>query len=235
MQATWHEAPDAGSMRFSTNLRDSSYREASYARRDRPFWLPEPIARELLDEMDWPDWAIYASAASLIVMCLFVIKELQECMRGWQRDRATRLLLQEERQAKAEAQPSVQAVDAGDAPALAPGRVRIRFCRYCDVAIDDEFVEKHTEGKRHRKLEAAAGALRSEGSCWVWRIGDASATCAPVRAPQNQTPSTAQAEVPTNDDFDDPRLAPPSQVRSGGGGDGGKGKWAAAKPTKRRR
>ena len=36
------------------------------------------------------------------------------------------------------------------------------------MAIEEEYVQSHLQGKRHQKLKAAAGSLASD-DVWVWR------------------------------------------------------------------
>jgi len=234
MEASFHEAADAGSMRFSTNLRDQAYKSADYAKRERPLWLPEVVARELLDEMDWPEWAVYAAALVVLVLCGAVMRELVECGRGYRRESIARELLRSERAEKAAAAVAKAAKLQTTKPAAAgeqpdDGMRRTRFCRFCDIAIEDAFMESHVGGKKHMKLAAASV---STGDCWVWRVGEAPA----VR------PTETPIEEAKHDDTDVRQhgarmevVAPPSQVRSGGGGDGGRGAWTSAAPKQTRR
>ena len=226
-RATWHEAEGAGSMRFSTNFRDpASYKHISYAQRERPFWLPEPIAHALLDEMDWPFWAVHGLAAACVALCILIVREVHECMRAWQRDKATRELLLAEQlaivaaaAAKA-APPEPRCVEPSVEPP-SDGRMRVRVCRYCDIEIADEYVDAHLSGKRHKKLEAAAGSLAAGRSCWLWRLAEAPRAAAPASAALQNS-------------VHDIRVAPPSRV-SQGGGDGGKGAWSVQQLARRRR
>lgn len=217
LRATWHEAAGAGSMRFSTNYRDpASYKHVSYAQRERPFWLPEPIAHALLDEMDWPFWAVNGLAAACVALCILIVREVHECMRALQRDKATRELLLDE-------QPAIVAAAAARAQCVEPpsdGRMRVRVCRFCDIEIADEYVDAHLSGKRHKKLEAVAGSLSAGRSCWFWRLSEAPRAAAPA-------PAALQ------DSVHDIRVAPPSRV-SQGGGDGGKGAWSTKQLARRR-
>ena len=116
-------------MLFSTNRRDrATYADAAWAKRDRPPWLPEPIATVLLDNLDWPLWAVYAAVAVVATGLFFIVREIVDCYR-WERSRAaTRALVREEaaRKLAAQRQQPSKAVTT----ALSGGPL-VRWCRPC--------------------------------------------------------------------------------------------------------
>ena len=214
-------------MRFSTNLRDpASYRGESWARRDRPWWLPEAAATLLLDKMDLSP----AASAGVLVACCCVaaylareiaIAVLEEYR--WRRSNAaSRELVRQERQQKEVAAAAAMASSAGgdvlSASVRAPGRM-VRYCRFCDVRIAEEFVATHEAGKKHLRRREAAGSLATAAeSCWVWRAPDATAE--------------ASSEEPGAATTEDVRVAPSASATSAGKG---LGKWSAAPQPRKRR
>ena len=199
-------------MLFSTNRRDrATYADAAWAKRDRPPWLPEPIATVLLDNLDWPLWAVYAAVAVVATGLFFIVREIVDCYR-WERSRAaTRALVREEaaRKLAAQRQQPSKAVTT----ALSGGPL-VRWCRYCDVVIEDAHAAAHEAGKRHRKLAGAKAEC-----CWVWR--EAPPSAAPIEEPVDTNASKAPLGA----------VVAPSVARSGGG-DGGKGAWQTSKKRK---
>ena len=130
MEARVTPAEDAGPMLFSTNRRDrATYADAAWAKRDRPPWLPEPIAAVLLDDLDWPLWAVYAAVAVVATGLFFIVREMVDCYR-WERSRAATLALVREEAARklaAQRQQPSKAVT----PAPSGGGPLVRCCCFC--------------------------------------------------------------------------------------------------------
>ena len=84
---------------------------------------------------------------------------------------------------EASRQKAAAAVAAAAASASVPTGPLDRFCRFCDMAIDEEFVQSHLQGKRHQKLRAAAGSLASD-DVWVWRPAREKVVSAAPAAPE---------------------------------------------------
>ena len=222
MEARWTPAEAAGSMLFSTNRRDrSSYEDADWAKRDRPWWiLHEGIARVLLDDFDLHETvaAIVMVTSVCIVMYLLreMIKFVVDEYLWWRSDAATRQLIRQEMatvqvEKSATVSATVQVAEVSD-------RRSRRYCRFCDVPIEDAFTTAHEAGKKHKRLVTAAGALAfSSYSCWVWRQEAESAR------------TEAVAPVP-RDDSRGQQIA--ASFTSAGMG---KGAWTAAPQSKKRR
>ena len=186
MQASFTPAEGAGSARFSSNLRErASYAGHSWAIRDRPWWMPEAVAKILFDSMDLsPAMAMCCLLAALgiVVAVLHTVTSLVvDEFRHRQSSRAARQLIEEEKAKKAAAaaqqqqqqqQHSAVARESGSAAGSEEptGLTAMkRFCRFCDVQVEDEHMESHEAGKKHRKLRAAAEALANGSTCWTWR------------------------------------------------------------------
>jgi hypothetical protein len=254
MQASWTAAQGAGSARFSSNLRDpTSYVEHSWAIRDRPWWMPEPAARVLFDSMDLsPATALLVLmgvSAVIAAFCHTVITFFVDEFRHQKSKRAARQLISEEKASKAAAAATVAAAAAASASppaavaatagasesAAASGLVvgsgtMTRFCRFCDVQVDDEHTEAHEAGKRHRKLKSAAGALATGSTCWTWR------PVAPVKAGalQESAPDADAAEPSTGARFPSAVTGTCASRARGGKAKGQVDKWSKV-PEKRRR
>jgi hypothetical protein len=186
MQASFTPAEGAGSARFSSNLRErASYAGHSWAIRDRPWWMPEAVAKILFDSMDLsPAMAMCCLLAALgiVVAVLHTVTSLVvDEFRHRRSSRAARQLIEEEKAKKAAAaaqqqqqqqQHSAVARESGSAAGSEEptGLTAMkRFCRFCDVQVEDEHMESHEAGKKHRKLRAAAEALANGSTCWTWR------------------------------------------------------------------
>ena len=180
MEATWTPAAGAGSARFSTNLRDpTSYAEQPWAVRDRPWWMPEFAAKELFDRKNLSPAAAFSVLLTAIAIILLLIQQAVHLFISeyrWHRsnDVAQKLMKQEKADKKATAAATRGSAFTSNssseraAPSNPSGLPMARFCRLCDVRVDEEHAASHEAGKRHRKLKEAAGAL-GEGTCWVWR------------------------------------------------------------------
>ena len=188
MQASFTPAEGAGSARFSSNLRErASYAGHSWAIRDRPWWMPEAAAKILFDSMDLsPAMAMCCllPALGIVVAVLHTVTSLVlDEFRHRRSSRAARQLIEEEKAKKAAAaaqqqqqqqqqQHSAVARESGSAAGSEEptGLTAMkRFCRFCDVQVEDEHMESHEAGKKHRKLRAAAEALANGSTCWTWR------------------------------------------------------------------
>ena len=214
VEVKWTPSADAGSMRFSSKMRDpASYAGKAWARRDRPFWMPEAVAALVVDELDWPDWAAHAALVALVVALCAAVRELLYWLRLWRSERAVRQLIGQEKAAAAarvaEKNAAVAAAAAAAAALPTTATAMMRYCRFCDVPVEDTHMTTHEAGKRHKRLKDSAGALGA-GECWVMR------------------PSSEAAPEPA---ASEQRAAAPSAPRCGGG-DGGRGGWTT---TKRRR
>ena len=84
---------------------------------------------------------------------------------------------------EASRQKAAAAAAAAEASASVPTGPLDRFCRFCDMAIDEEYVQSHLQGKRHLKLKAAAGSLASD-DVWVWRPAREKVVLAAAGAPE---------------------------------------------------
>ena len=213
MQARWTPADDAGPLSFSTNRRErSTYANAHWARRDRPVWMPEPMAALLLDELDWPLVAVYVAVAVALGLTVLIARRVIRQWRQWRSDVAARALMRDEaRRGTKDPATSAQAA----APVAATEHY-VRHCRFCDIPIEDAHVDSHQTGKKHRRLKELAGALAAQDDCWVWRPPTAPPSSLPIAA--SAPPSAADEDV---------------ELRRGGG-DGGKGSWSAARTRRRR-
>ena len=182
--------------------------------------MPEALATELIDRLDWPMWLIYAVAATATVICMLLVKAmarlLSYCIRSERSRRAARSLLREEaeqRDAKRRA-AAASTASAAAAPSDSNGP-KVRWCRFCDLRIEDAFVATHQDGKRHKRCVENAGARAVGVDCWVWLDAPPQSSSEPEPAP------TAERDVLV-----------PLTYGGRGGGDGGKGAWK--QPKKRR-
>ena len=133
--------------------------------------MPEVAAAKLLDELDLSVTVAGAMLFAAVAIAALFAYHIGTFVRDeWQYRRsvsaARSLVKQEKADAKATAKVAASSAKTSVDPAAA--QTLIRYCRFCDVPIGDEFMEAHEAGKKHRKLKAAAGSL-AEGSCWIWR------------------------------------------------------------------
>lgn len=141
-------------------------------------------------------------------LVLLLHRAITRCVLGYRSERAARQLLRQDAEAKA-----AMAKEAEERASEARRRKReqvstgpmVRFCRFCDTAIEsDEHMEPHLGGKRHKKCVAAAGSLAGDvDDCWVWREG---------------VPARAEAAAAPRPPSPPPVFAAPSR----------KGKWKTA-------
>lgn len=217
MHAEWTPDADAGSIRFSTNYRRSVGEDvARWSRRDRPWWIPEEAAA-LMDEHDLPDAALLIVAVAVLLIARAIVSSILSCCRARRSESVAQELL---READAPAPPA-----AGHAVLPAPTGLLVRYCRFCDVPIEDDAkVDAHLGGKRHAKLVVAAGAL-AKGDWWCMRAAPETARGG-LAAPAAASADEAAAPAPTEPDT--------AVLSRTGGGDGGKGKWSTAQPRRRK-
>ena len=148
--------------------------------------MPDAVAKILFDSMDLsPAMAmlvLLAALALFVAMLHTATSLIVDEFRHRQSSRAARQLIAEEKAKKAAAATQQQqhtSAAAGARAAAAPGSASAseepsgstlmkRFCRFCDVQVEDEHMESHEAGKKHRKLRAAAQALANESTCWTW-------------------------------------------------------------------
>ena len=218
MEATWTPAEDAGSMRFSQNLRDrSTYAQASWARRDRPLWMPEVLADILLERLDLSMGAVYLFLAVVLAIIALCVRETRVYLRAWRSDTVMVQIVRQEKAEKAQAAAAAAAAKAIASAPDAPGSSGplVRCCRFCDVPIADEFVDAHAAGKKHKRLVSVAGSAGAD-CCWVWRSAHT------LEAPEAERRDDAAASD-----------MPVASMARKGGGDGGKGSWSVAKSRKK--
>jgi hypothetical protein len=196
MQARFTPAEGAGSMIFSTSRRDrASYVGESWATRDRPWWMPERLALILLDELDLHSTVASAICIAMAVTALcggrWITRRLYGAYR-WRRSSfaAREIIRMEKEEAAARHSAAASKVDAAkltSSDSCTSEGAMVRYCRYCDVPIEDEYMAAHESGKKHRRRLDAAGALaRGHETCWEWRQ-------APTQAEQTPEPSTGTA------------------------------------------
>ena len=157
MQARWTPAEDAGSLRFSQRYRYEEGEDYSaWAVTDRQLNMSK-LARQ--------------TCGCIVVAIVGVAARwLYRRLRVYLSDRTAAQLVADDAKGAQEArrQKAAAAAAAAAASASVPTGPLERFCRYCDMAIDEEYVQSHLQGKRHQKLKAAAGSLASD-EVWVWR------------------------------------------------------------------
>ena len=157
MQARWTPAEDAGSLRFSQRYRDEEGEDYSaWAVTDRQLNMSK-LARQ-------------TCGCVVVAIVGVAARWLYRRLRVYLSDRTAAQLVADDAKGAQEArrQKAAAAAAAAAASASVPTGPLERFCRYCDMAIDEEYVQSHLQGKRHQKLKAAAGSLASD-DVWVWR------------------------------------------------------------------
>ena len=172
MQARWTPAEDAGSLRFSQRYRDQEGEDyGAWAVTDR--------------ELNMSKLARHTCGCLVIAVLGVAVRWLYRRLRVHLSDRTAAQLVADDAKGAQEAsrQKAAAAVAAAAASASVPTGPLDRFCRFCDMAIDEEFVQSHLQGKRHQKLRAAAGSLASD-DVWVWRPAREKVVSAAPAAPE---------------------------------------------------
>ena len=155
MQARWTPAEDAGSLRFSQRYRDEEGEDYSaWAVTDRQLNMSK-LARQ-------------TCGCVVVAIVGVAARWLYRRLRVYLSDRTAAQLVADDAKGAQEARRQKAAAAAAAASASVPTGPLERFCRYCDMAIEEEYVQSHLQGKRHQKLKAAAGSLASD-DVWVWR------------------------------------------------------------------
>ena len=197
MQARWTPAEDAGSLRFSQRYRDDEGEDYSaWAVTDR--------------QLNMSKLAWQTCGCVVVAIVGVAARWLYRRLRVYLSDRTAAQLVADDAKGAQEARRQKAAAAAAAASASVPTGPLERFCRYCDMAIDEEYVQSHLQGKRHQKLKAAAGSLASD-DVWVWRPAREKVLSAPA-AP------VPEVVVPRSDLL--PALGKTGKVK------GQTGKWA---------
>ena len=155
MQARWTPAEDAGSLRFSQRYRDDEGEDYSaWAVTDR--------------QLNMSKLAWQTCGCVVVAIVGVAARWLYRRLRVYLSDRTAAQLVADDAKGAQEARRQKAAAAAAASASSVPTGPLERFCRYCDMAIDEEYVQSHLQGKRHQKLKAAAGSLASD-DVWVWR------------------------------------------------------------------
>ena len=150
--------------------------------------------------------AIIALCAALgLCVLLYCSCYALRVLRSWHA--ARQLLEAEEAHAKSMAQS--QPIMGRSTKSVHADTVTRRFCRLCDVPVDDEHVDTHLNGKKHKKLVSSQQVVADDGRlvpaanicCWVHRE---------VHVHKTEEPPPAEEVLP---------------LSSASTAVGGKGKW----------
>ena len=181
MRATWTPASDSSATgRFSRRHRDALGND------DYKRWLAP-------DEED-VSTARLPAAVLLLAACLAALLGLAwRRLRVMRADWAARRLLAEEQPTKSQV---VRDAFAAATATGAVGGVKQRFCRLCDVPVDDDHLLAHTSGKKHQRLlsktvvdEQGRLVTGDKVPCWCWR------EVAPPPPPPPEAPPADAAEL----------------------------------------
>ena len=207
MQARWTPTEDAGSLRFSQRYRDQA---------------GEDYAAWAVTDLELSIWKLARLACSCLVLVVvaMAVRWLYCRPQVYLSDRTAAQLVAEDAKGAQEANRQKAAAAAAVSASVPTGPLD-RFCRFCDMAIDEEHVQSHLQGKRHQKLKAAAGSLASD-DCWVWRPAVEKAASVAAAAPAATKPELL---APRHDLL--PALAKTGKVK------GQTGKWAKVEKKNR--
>eukprot|EP00729_Bicosta_minor_P013438 gene13438-8872_t len=167
----WTPAAGAGSLRFTKRARDALGEDYSQ-------WLDDgaEAADAALERVGVPAWIVW-TALQVLLAFVFGRWVLRSVVMPWihgvksskvaselmseAKDAAKAKAADEQRNAKLKT--DLEAEQRIDGPAQ-------RQCRFCDVDVDEDFVDSHLGGKKHGK--AVANQLkrgRPGTDCWTWR------------------------------------------------------------------